>query len=135
MQVDASCPSLMKRILIVDDSPAARSLCSAALSEIEGISVERVSTGLEALRLLRSMPIDLVLTDVHMPEISGLELIRFIKATKSTEATPVIVMSTEANQEDRDRGLALGADGFLAKPFTTEDLRLVISQYLQAERR
>src|SRR3954468_8327312 len=117
----------MKRILVVDDSPVARSLCSAALSAIEGISVERVSTGLEALRMLRSMQIDLVLTDVHMPEINGLELIRFIKATKSTESTPVIVMSTEANQEDRDRGLALGADGFLAKPFTTEDLRLVIS--------
>ena len=71
----------MKHILVVDDSSATRSLVAALLAGAADLRVARVSTGLEALKLLSTTEIDLVLTDIHMPEINGLELIRFVKET------------------------------------------------------
>lgn len=120
----------MKRILIADDSPATRALVAAALADISRFQVERVASGLEAIKLLRTSHIDLVLTDVHMPEINGLELVRFAKSDERLRDIPVIVMSTEADEEDRLRGLSLGADDYLAKPFTAEQLRRLIIRHL-----
>ncbi|MGB7925185.1 MAG: response regulator [Pyrinomonadaceae bacterium] len=120
----------MKRILVVDDSAAARALVAAVLAEAADLQVERVSTGLEAIKLLSTTQIDLVLADVHMPEINGLELIRFIKDDPSLSRIPVVIVSTEAAEQDRLRGLSLGADDYLAKPFTAEQLRRVINKHL-----
>jgi two-component system, chemotaxis family, chemotaxis protein CheY len=120
----------MKRILVVDDSPAARALVVAVLSEAADLQVERVSTGLEAIKLLSTTQIDLVLADIHMPEINGLELIRFIKEDKRLRRIPVVIVSTEAAEPDRLRALSLGADDYLAKPFTAEQLRRVINKHL-----
>ena len=120
----------MKHILIADDSSATRALIAAALMEATDLQVERVSSGLEAIKLLSTTPIDLVLTDVHMPEINGLELIRFIKQDARLRSIPVVIISTEAAEDDRLRALALGADDYLAKPFTAERLRRVINKHL-----
>lgn len=120
----------MKRILIADDSSAARSLLAAELSEVTNIEIERASSGLEAIKLLKTTEIDLVVTDVHMPEINGLELVRFIKADARLKSIPVIVMSTESDEADRLRGLSLGADDYLAKPFTAKELRRLIAKYI-----
>ena len=120
----------MKRILVVDDSSATRSLVAAVLAEATDLRVERVSTGLEAMKLLTTAEIDLVLTDIHMPEINGLELIRFIKETERLRRIPIIIISTEAAAPDRHRALALGADDYLAKPFTAEQLRRAINKHL-----
>jgi two-component system, chemotaxis family, chemotaxis protein CheY len=120
----------MKRILIADDSPAARSLVAAELAGMSNIQVERASSGLEAIKFLSTTEIDLVLADVHMPEINGLELIGFIRRDARLRHIPVIVMSTEADDADRRRGLSLGADGYLAKPFTAEQLLRLVSKHL-----
>jgi len=120
----------MKRILIADDSPAARALVAAELSDTANLHIERASSGLEAIKLLSTTKIDLVLTDVHMPDINGLELVRFIKQDTRLRTIPVIVMSTEADEADRLRGVSLGADDYLAKPFTAEELRRLIGKYL-----
>ena len=120
----------MKHILVVDDSSATRSLVAAVLAEAVDLRVERVSTGLEALKLLSTTEIDLVLTDIHMPEINGLELIRFCKETERLRHIPVIIISTEAAKPDKERALALGADDYLAKPFTAEQLRRTINKHL-----
>jgi two-component system chemotaxis response regulator CheY len=120
----------MKRILIADDSSAARALVAAELSDTANLYIERASSGLEAIKLLSTTEIDLVLTDVHMPDINGLELVRFIKQDARLRAIPVIVMSTEADEADRQRGLSLGANDYLAKPFTAEQLRYLIRKYL-----
>ena len=122
----------MKRILIADDSSAARALVAAELSDAANLYIERASSGLEAIKLLSTTEIDLVLTDVHMPDINGLELVRFIKQDARLRTIPVIVMSTEADEADRQRGLSLGADDYLAKPFTAEQLRRMIRKYLAA---
>jgi two-component system chemotaxis response regulator CheY len=120
----------MKRILVVDDSSAARALVTAVLAEAPDLQIERVSTGLEAIKLLSTVPIDLVLTDIHMPEINGLELIRFIKETERLRRIPIVIVSTEAAEQDRLRALSLGANDYLAKPFTAEQLRRVINKHL-----
>ncbi len=120
----------MKRILIADDSPSTRALIAAALEGVLNLEVERVSSGLEAIKLLSTTRIDLVLTDVHMPEINGLELIRFIKRDERLRHIPVITISTEATETDRLQALSLGAEDYLAKPFTVEQLRAVINKYL-----
>jgi two-component system chemotaxis response regulator CheY len=120
----------MKRILVVDDSSAARALVAAVLTEAPDLQVERVSTGLEAIKLLSTTQIDLVLTDIHMPEINGLELIRFIKETEHLRGIPIVIVSTEAAEQDRLRALSLGAQDYLAKPFTAEQLRRVINKHL-----
>jgi CheY-like chemotaxis protein len=120
----------MKRILVADDSPATRSLVAAALLGMETVEIQRVSTGLEALKVLTESTIDLVLTDVHMPEINGIELVRMIKQGGRTRETPVVVMSTESSDADRDRSIASGADDFLAKPFTAMELRAILDKHL-----
>jgi CheY-like chemotaxis protein len=120
----------MKRILVADDSPATRSLVAAALLGMETVEVQRVSTGLEALKVLTESQIDLVLTDVHMPEINGIELVRMIKQGARTRETPVVMMSTESSDADRDRSIASGADDFLAKPFTAMELRAILDKHL-----
>lgn len=119
-----------KRILIADDSPASRALVAAALSGVSGVEIARVSSGVEAMKLLVATPFDLVLTDVNMPDINGLELLRFIKTTQRLRAIPVLLISTDANERDRAHALSLGADDYLAKPFTTEQLRQVIGKFV-----
>jgi two-component system chemotaxis response regulator CheY len=121
----------MKRILVADDSTATRSLVSAALIGMENVEVHRVSTGLEALKLITGLQIDLVLTDIHMPEINGLELVRMIRSGEKTRQTTIVVMSTESGTDDRQRSVLSGADDFLAKPFTAGELRGVIETHLK----
>lgn len=120
----------MKRILVADDSPATRALIASALADLKDVQVERVSTGIEAIKLLSTTLIDLVLTDIHMPEINGLELVRFIKSDERLRSIPVIVISTEAAEDDRKRALALGADDYLPKPFTAHQLRHTINKLM-----
>ena len=120
----------MKRILIVDDSPATRALAAAALTGLQNLEIERVASGVEAVQLLTTTEISLVLTNVNMPDINGLELIRFIKSNSRFQKIPVIVMSTDAEPSMREQGFAIGADDYVAKPFTAEHIRQVINKYL-----
>lgn len=120
----------MKRILIVDDSPAVRALVAAGLAEVSELEIDHASTGLEAIKLLKTRAVDLLLADVHMPEINGLELVRFVKTDARLRHLPVIVMSTEADEADRLRGLSLGANDYLAKPFTAAELQRLVKKYL-----
>ena len=109
---------------------ATRALVAAALKELKDVQVERVSTGIEAIKMLSTTEIDLVLTDIHMPEINGLELVRFIKSDERLRNIPVIVISTEAADDDRTRALNLGANDYLPKPFTSSQLQHIISRHL-----
>lgn len=124
----------MKRILVADDSTATRALVAAALSDMQDLVVERASTGVEAIKLISTTDIDLVITDIHMPEINGLELVRFIKSEQRLRSITVIVISTESDLSDRRRALDLGADDYLAKPFTAQQLRHIINKHLLTRR-
>lgn len=112
------------RILVVDDSSAMRAYVRAALEEDAGFSVEveDATSGFEALRLLPRERFDLVIVDINMPNINGLELISFIRKSRQHHDTPVLVISTEGSDRDRERGLSLGAAAYLCKPFSSEAL-------------
>ena len=121
----------MKRILIVEDSPTMRALLNSALEGLEiPVKITEASSGFEALRCLPREPFDLIVTDINMPDINGLELVSFAKSNNAYRSIPLIIVSTEGADRDRERGLELGADAYLVKPFEAEYLREVVTDLL-----
>ena len=121
----------MPRILIVEDSPTMRALLSSALEELEGsVKIVEAESGFEALRLLPRERWDLIVTDVNMPDINGLELVSFAKGNAAYANVPLIIVSTEGSDRDRAKGIELGADAYLVKPFEPEDLRGIARELL-----
>ncbi len=127
----------MSRILVVEDSVSMRSFVRNALESDSrssaGLEVIEASSGFEALRLLPRGPYDLVITDINMPDINGLELISFIRKSELHKTTPVLIISTQSSERDRARGLSLGANGYLLKPFTLEALQGEVWRFLSNE--
>lgn len=114
----------MPQILIVEDSPTMRSLLTASLEMLEGpVKIVEVGSGFEALRHLPRERFDLIVTDINMPDINGLELVSFVKTSEAYRAIPLVIVSTEGSERDRDKGLSLGAEAYLVKPFEPEELR------------
>lgn len=99
-----------------------RSVLESADSGLADVEVVEASSGFDALRLLPRGPYHLVITDINMPDINGLELVRFIRQSDQHKATRVLLISTQSSEKDRERGMALGADAYLAKPFSPESL-------------
>jgi two-component system chemotaxis response regulator CheY len=124
------------RILIVEDSPTMRSLLTSSLETLdEAVKITEVASGFEALRQLPRETYDLVITDINMPDINGLELISFIKGNDAYRAIPLMIVSTEGSERDREKGLALGAEAYLVKPFEPEALRDAVRMLLEGARR
>jgi two-component system chemotaxis response regulator CheY len=119
------------RILLVEDSAAMRAYVRAALEADGACEVVEATSGLEALRLLPRGPYVLVITDINMPDLSGLELVAFIRRSQH-KTTPIVIISTEGRETDRERGLALGADAYITKPFAPEQLLRVIAPLMPA---
>ena len=121
----------MQRVLVVEDSQTMREWIAAAIEELDRpLKVDLAASGFEALRLLPRQVYDLVVTDINMPDIHGLELISFIRSDPRYAATPLVIVSTESSEEDRRRGLALGANAYLVKPFSVQDLLRVVEDLL-----
>jgi two-component system chemotaxis response regulator CheY len=95
-----------------------------------GCEVVEASCGFDAMRLLPRGPYDLIVTDINMADINGLELIHFIRKSEHHRSTPLVIISTQNTERDVTRGLALGANAYLAKPFTPEQLRATAVRYL-----
>jgi two-component system chemotaxis response regulator CheY len=108
-------------VLVVEDSAAMRAFVTAALEDA-GLRVTTAASGFEALKVLPRSSYDLVVTDINMPDINGLELVRFVRESERHRATPLILISTDAREADRERGMRLGADAYLIKPFEPEEL-------------
>jgi len=121
----------VKRILIVEDSPTMRALLNSALEGLEvPVKITEASSGFEALRCLPREPFDLIVTDINMPDINGLELVSFVKNNDRYSKIPLVIVSTEGSQRDREKGLGLGADAYLVKPFDPAELRQVARDLL-----
>jgi len=120
----------MKNVLIVEDSKAIRSLIRIALEEAGGFFAQEAGNGFEALRTLPTRKFDLIITDINMPDINGLELIGFVKANTAYQNIPLIIVSTEKTEQDRNRGMALGAAAYIVKPFKKEDLMETVKKAL-----
>lgn len=104
------------RILIVEDSPTMRQLIAFALNRIRGVRVVEASDGMEGLKKLSLERFDLILTDINMPVMDGLKLVSLVRSDPNHGSVPIVVITTEGAEEDRERALALGANDYITKP-------------------
>ncbi len=118
----------MKTILIVEDSATTRSLIRAVIDELGDFEMVEASSGFEALKLLPLQHFDLMITDINMPDINGLELISFVRNNQRYDHLPVVIVSTERSEEDKNRGIALGAAAYVTKPFKSLELQETIKR-------
>ncbi len=125
-------------MLVVEDSASARAFVRAALEDepfagsLGGCEVVEASCGFDAMRLLPRGPYDLIITDINMADINGLELIHFIRKSEHHRSTPLVIISTQNTDRDVERGLSLGANAYVRKPFTPEALRATCGALLGA---
>lgn len=120
----------MKSILIVEDSTTTRSLIRAVIEELGDFNIVEAPTGFDALKLLPTQDFDLVVTDINMPDINGLELINFVMSNQRYSNIPFIIVTTESSEEDKKRGMALGATAYVTKPFKAPELQDVVRKVL-----
>ncbi len=103
-------------VLIVEDSPTMRQLISFALKRLRGIRIVEANDGVDGLKKLSSEKFDLIFTDINMPIMDGLKLVSLVRNDANYKTTPIVVITTEGAQEDRERALALGANDYITKP-------------------
>jgi two-component system chemotaxis response regulator CheY len=120
----------LKTILIVEDSATTRALIRAVIDEFGEFETVEASSGFEALKMLPQQEYDLIITDINMPDINGLELINFVRNNARYKQIPIIIVSTERSEEDKKRGLALGATAYVTKPFKSVELQEIIKKTL-----
>lgn len=113
-----------KRILVVDDSPTIRRMVIASLRPLPDVAFDEANSGLEALERLALAPADLLILDLNMPDLHGLEVLRFLRAHQRYQATPVIIVTTRGDGESRSAALAAGASAYMTKPFDPQALML-----------
>src|SRR5687768_14153341 len=119
---------MSKQVLVVEDSRAMRQFVSAVLEATGQWVVHSVDNGFDALRALPRGDYGLIVTDINMPDVSGIEITRFVRESGRHGSTPVIVISTDARAVDSRRALDAGASAFLAKPFTAAQLLETIAR-------
>lgn len=108
-----------------------RGFVTAALEAGGAFSVTQAESGFHALKALPRARFDLIITDINMPDINGLELVRFIRDSEVHKTTPLIIISTDGRESDRERGLRLGANAYLIKPFLPEQLLETVRSLLK----
>ncbi|HZM88716.1 MAG TPA: response regulator [Blastocatellia bacterium] len=122
-----------KSLLVVDDSATMRQLLCMTLTRVDGITeanITEASDGEEALEKVRSGNFDLVLTDIRMPRMDGLEFIRSVRSELNDQALPIIIISTKGADEDVKTGMNLGASGYLSKPISMSQLKQMVANFL-----
>ncbi|MBD3880900.1 response regulator transcription factor [Phormidium tenue FACHB-886] len=124
----------MKKILIVDDDITLRTALSRYLQN-RGYSVMDAKSGSEALDLIEQNPPDVVVSDIMMPEMDGLELCRRLRAMRSGQLVPFIFLSSRSDVDDRVQGHQMGADDYVTKPFDPKELVAKIESQLERSRR
>jgi two-component system chemotaxis response regulator CheY len=104
------------KVLIVEDSPTMRQLITFALKRLRGINIVEANDGVEGLKKLAGDTFDLIITDINMPLMDGLKLVSLVRNDPNFKHIPIVIITTEGAQEDRDRALALGATDYITKP-------------------
>jgi two-component system, chemotaxis family, chemotaxis protein CheY len=118
-----------RTILAVDDSASMRQMVRYTL-EGAGYNVVQAADGVEALDFAKGSGVDLVLTDVNMPRMDGITLVRELRSLPSYKFTPMLVLTTESGQETKQRGKQAGATGWIVKPFNPDQLLATIARVL-----
>ncbi len=117
-------------ILIVEDSPTMRQLISFALKRIRGVRIVEAGDGVDGLKKISAEKFDMIFTDINMPVMDGLKLISLVRDDANHKGVPIVVITTEGAQEDRQRALALGANDYITKPIQPNRILEVAKQLL-----
>lgn len=120
--------------LVVEDSPMMRQLIAFSLRRLQGCRVIEAVDGVDALKKLTTDKIDLVITDINMPMMDGLKLVTLIRGNARMKALPIVIVTTEGAEADRERGLALGANAYIPKPIQPSDLLRTVTSLLESAR-
>ncbi|OIP64936.1 MAG: two-component system response regulator [Nitrospirae bacterium CG2_30_53_67] len=117
-------------ILIVEDSPTMRQLIIFSLKRLSDCSLVEATDGVDGWKKLSGQNFDLILTDINMPVMDGLKLVSLIRNDEKKRSIPIIIITTEGAEEDKKRGLALGANDYIAKPIQSHTLLEVVKKYI-----
>jgi two-component system chemotaxis response regulator CheY len=122
------------RALIVDDSSVMRKIVERSLRQagLESLAVFEAASGVEGLEVLRSKQVDLILSDINMPVMDGLEFVRQLRLQKLAEGVPVIMITTESSEEHVKQAIEAGAKGYIRKPFTADQVKQRVLSLLAA---
>lgn len=125
---------MSQTILIVDDSPTLLKFVSVSL-KANGYEVVTACDGMEAIERLStlSQTVDLVITDLNMPNLDGFALIETLRSSNQHRTTPIIILSSEEGEDDRERGLEVGASSYLVKPFKVKPLLDEVKRVLKSK--
>ena len=119
---------MSKTVLIVDDSASMRQLVSFALKDA-GYGVMDAVNGKDALNKLNGTKVDMVITDLNMPEMDGIEFIKQMRNRSGYRFTPIVMLTTESQESKKQEGKQAGASGWIVKPFTPEQLIDVVKKF------
>jgi two-component system chemotaxis response regulator CheY len=121
----------MQRILIVDDSATIRKMVRSSLQTITDAAFTDAATGLEAIEQLALGPIELIVLDLNMPDMHGVDVMRFVRGHKAYKNVPIIVLTTRGDETSRETAVAAGATTYLTKPFAPQMLASAALALLQ----
>jgi two-component system, chemotaxis family, chemotaxis protein CheY len=116
--------------LVVEDSPTMRQLIVFALRRLQSLKVTEADDGVDALRKLQAGKFDILITDINMPIMDGLKLVSLVRKDETHKDIPIVIITTEGAQEDRQRALALGANAYITKPIQAPQVINTVKELL-----
>ncbi len=117
--------------LVVEDSPPMRKMIVFALSRVRELNVVEADDGVDALRRIAGAKFDIIITDINMPILDGLKLVKRLRADDAYRNVPIIIITTEGAEEDRQRALALGANAYITKPIQAPQVIALVRETLK----
>lgn len=119
------------KALVVEDSPTMRQLIVFALKRLQQLKATEADDGVDALRKLAVEKFDILITDINMPIMDGLKLVNMVRRDPNHKDIPIIIITTEGAQEDRQRALALGANAYITKPIQAPQVIATVKELLK----
>jgi two-component system, chemotaxis family, chemotaxis protein CheY len=117
--------------MVVEDSPTMRQLIVFALNRIKGLEVVEADDGVDALRKMQTHKLDILITDINMPIMDGLKLVKRVRSDETLKLIPIVIITTEGAEEDRQRALALGANAYITKPIQAPQVIAKVKELLK----
>ena len=122
----------INNVLVVDDSPTMRRMVVTSLGTLRTVKSTQAGSGLEAIERLAIGPVDLMVLDLNMPDMHGMEVIGFVRSHQAYRDIPIVVLTTKGEDSSRSEALAAGANLYLTKPFDPRQLADVVGSLLKA---
>lgn len=123
----------MHKILIVDDSPTIRKMVRASLQGLESSEFMEASTGLEAIEQLAVARVELIVLDLNMPDMHGIDVLKFVRRSPHYNTVPIVVLTTRGDETSRQTAKQAGATTYLTKPFAPQALARAVQDLLDTE--